>query len=412
MNKASLLDNILSFIADNNKYYNNIVSKNKCCLNNFPLLTRDELQINGKNICDLNKLQRKTLYTTSSSGSTGKPVTVYWNHNNYLTSMRTLWQRRNNYYGITPLSRKLEFTCVNDIIKSSHPQYKIDNNTVLSFQCSSLNSQTSIIEACNIIEKFQPEWIYIQPSILKKIIYVIKNKNLNIPKSIKYIECIGEILYDDLREEILEVFNYPSVASMYGSEEMNGIAIECPYHNMHIISDNVYVECYSDGHCHETGYGEIVITNLRNYAQPLIRYLQGDIVEIAPPIKCLCGYYNDKIIKKISGRVRENIFIELDNLELDNFILNDCIRITNKKLNNIIIKYKFIFYKSLCELLSLIYVKDKLLCDEKNIVESIKDFFQNKGYNNLKVNVEILNMIYDEKNELKSNKYMTFEIRD
>ena len=50
------------------------------------------------------------------------------------------------------------------------------------------------------------------------------------------------MLFDDLREQTSNVFKHALIANMYGSEEMNGIAIECPFHNMHVISENVYVE--------------------------------------------------------------------------------------------------------------------------------------------------------------------------
>ena len=408
-----ILKETLDYILKSNSYYTYTVGVNNGNLNEFPLLTRAELQKNGKSIIsDLYKSKINELFTTSSSGSTGMPVVVYWDHAHYLISMRTLWKRRSKYYGITPLSKKLEFTLLTDIIKSPGPQYRIDkNNTVLSFKSSSLNSLSSITEAWHMVEKFEPEWIYVQPSVLKRILYVIEKEQLNIPSSIRYIECVGEILFDDLREQTLNVFRYSVVANMYGSEEMNGIAIECPYHNMHVISENVHVECCIAGKCCDDGVGEIVITQLCNRAQPLVRYLQGDVVEMTSPIQCRCGY-NDKIIKRIYGRVRESVLIEPDNLELNNLVLFDCIRLANKKLNNLVLKYKFYYYKSQNKLYGITYVNDKSCWLENEVTEFIRNFFYAKGYHSCVIEIVVKDASVKDITTHDCNKHMSFEIRD
>ena len=270
---------------------------------------------------------------------------------------------------------------------------------------------SAIIEAWHLVETFEPEWIYVQPSVLKKILYVLEKKRLSIPSSIRYIECVGEMLFDDLREQTSNVFKHALIANMYGSEEMNGIAIECPFHNMHVISENVYVECSAAGKCYDEGVGEIVITQLRNRVQPLVRYLQGDIVEMTSPVQCRCGYH-DKIIKKIYGRVRESILIEPDNLELNNFVLFDCIRLTNKKLNHSVLKYKFYYYKSQNRLCGVTYVSNKTCWLEKEIKGCIKNYLYTKGYHFCAIEIVVKDTLPEDIITHDCNKHMSFVIYD
>lgn len=401
------LEKIIEYAANKNAYYRNKLSKAGCTLDGFELLDRSTLQQYGMDIIsDSYKHKVNELFITHSSGSTGVPITVYWDHSDYLVSMRTLWERRRKYYGITPLSKKIQFTMATNL-QSPCLQYKFDKTyTVLSFESSSMNSKENMLSTWKLINRFQPEWIYVQPSVLKQLIETAICNNIRAPRSIRYIECIGEMLYSELRITAADFFHNAQIASMYGSEEMNGIGIECPYHKMHIISDNVYAEIYSDGICSEYGEGDAVITHLRNYAQPLIRYMQGDIINLTAPIKCECGY-EDKIIDKIIGRVRERVFLENDGVEINNFILNDCIRIINQKYGDTIKGYKFKFYKSQCVLSALLYTD----CEDEILFCRIKEFITlylyNKNVKNVRLNFEF--KMYD-KYEAVMNKYRTFEV--
>ena len=65
---------------------------------------------------------------------------------------------------------------------------------------------------------------------------------------------------------------------MYGSEEINGIAYECPKHHMHVLEDNVFIEVKTNKGIFRHGEGEAIITNLNNFGMPLIRYNQGDVI--------------------------------------------------------------------------------------------------------------------------------------
>ncbi len=401
------LKKIIEFTLDENSFYRNLVLNTERKIDSFPLLSRDVLQLHCKEIVSDSYKQRiNELFITQSSGSLGIPITVYWSQSDYLISMRTLWERRRVYYGITPLSKKVQFTMTTNL-QSERLQYKFDKKcTVLSFESSSLNSKTNILGAWKLIEQFQPEWMYIQPSILHQLIENAICHNIKVPKSIRYIECIGELLYDDLRISAMKFFYDVKIASMYGSEEMNGIGIECPYHRMHVISKNVYVEVARNGVCYEYGEGDVIVTHLKNFAQPLVRYMQGDRINLELPVKCECGY-EDKIISKIRGRIRESTLIDNDGVEINNFILCDCIRIINQKYSDVIKKYKFEFYKSKCMLLAILYTDS----DDPIMISRIKEFIVSYLYNK---NIKSIHFAFEfnayDRYEAITNKHRIFEV--
>jgi phenylacetate-CoA ligase len=101
------------------------------------------------------------------------------------------------------------------------------------------------------------------------------------------IICSAEVLTEENRRLIEEVFGCP-VFNRYGSREFAMIASECEAHQgMHINAENLLVETISEG-CSCTGEdGELVITDLRNFAMPMIRYRIRDVGRIKQT-SCSC----------------------------------------------------------------------------------------------------------------------------
>lgn len=96
-------------------------------------------------------------------------------------------------------------------------------------------------------------------------------------------------LHDFERQMIQDVFRCP-VTNRYGCEEVSLIACECPAHaGMHINVDSVFVEILDGDRPAEPGQpGDVVITDLSNFAMPLIRYRVGDVARWSAG-ECPCG---------------------------------------------------------------------------------------------------------------------------
>ena len=109
------------------------------------------------------------------------------------------------------------------------------------------------------------------------------------------------ILHDWQRRRIETVFGC-RVTNRYGCEEVSLVACECAEHRgLHVNSDSVLVETIVDGRPARFGEaGSIVITDLSNFAMPLIRYQVGD-VGVLSDRACPCGR-GLPLLEAIEGR--------------------------------------------------------------------------------------------------------------
>jgi phenylacetate-CoA ligase len=95
------------------------------------------------------------------------------------------------------------------------------------------------------------------------------------------------------------------VFETYGSREFMLMATECPAHQgLHISSENLVLELIKDGRAVAPGQvGEVVVTDLHNYAQPFIRYQNGDLAAMAQG-SCPCGRGLPRLAR-LEGRLLE-----------------------------------------------------------------------------------------------------------
>ena len=119
----------------------------------------------------------------------------------------------------------------------------------------------------------------------------------------------AETLFEKDKEKIEEAFGLP-VFNRYGSREFGDIAQECEERRgLHICSENVFVEILADGKpVTGSGEGEIVVTDLNNFAMPMIRYRTGDSASFSE-IFCNCGR-GLPLLDKVNGRVSAMILTE------------------------------------------------------------------------------------------------------
>ena len=111
----------------------------------------------------------------------------------------------------------------------------------------------------------------------------------------------GEQLYDWQKEIIQKAFS-TDVYNFYGSREFSIIAHECKKHEgLHIMAENLIVEVVNKkGENVYDEEGELVITDLSNFAFPFIRYKILDRA-ILTKKKCSCGI-NLPLLKSVQGR--------------------------------------------------------------------------------------------------------------
>jgi phenylacetate-CoA ligase len=104
------------------------------------------------------------------------------------------------------------------------------------------------------------------------------------------INAAGETLTDAARRHIATSFGCP-VSNYYGSSEAVGLTFECKHCQLHVNSDWYLLEPVDEEN-RPVPTGQlscaVLVTNLANRVQPLIRYKMGDRVMLSPDL-CPCG---------------------------------------------------------------------------------------------------------------------------
>ena len=99
----------------------------------------------------------------------------------------------------------------------------------------------------------------------------------------KGIFTTAEVLLPEWRERIEATFGC-KVGDNYGCAECCDPGIECEHGSMHMAVESVAVDTAPGS----DGLPELLLTDLHNWSQPLIRYRVGDLVEPSDARSCAC----------------------------------------------------------------------------------------------------------------------------
>lgn len=251
----------------------------------IPPLTRDELRDNFENIKAFN-VSKKYCHKATTSGSTGPPVSVYHDKRHPETPIR--W-RILNWWGVQPWENQAF------IYRFKKSFYKDFKNKIMWWP-----TQRVFLAAANLTErklnKFIRKFNKLQPALLQGYVdvvfevalYILDN-NIKI-HSPKMVWVTSAPLFEDQRELIEKAFGAP-VCDQYGNTEILLIAAECPEQNgLHIMQDTVHIEFVDENNqpVPADTTGKILLTDLTNYAFPIIRYEIGDEGKYLD-YQCKCG---------------------------------------------------------------------------------------------------------------------------
>ena len=154
-----------------------------------------------------------------------------------------------------------------------------------------------------LMRRFKPEIVRGYASSVYMVAKYILEKGLDDLRP-KAVITSAESLLDIYRRTIEKAFGC-EVFDYYGSREIGAIAAECEEHcGYHISAENVVLEFVREGeHVSAEESGEILITNLRNFGMPFIRYAIGDVGKLSDEA-CACGR-GLPLMKSIEGRVSQ-----------------------------------------------------------------------------------------------------------
>ncbi len=171
-----------------------------------------------------------------------------------------------------------------------------------------LNYMSTMTKPEELIDKINAKMLTIimaPPSMLRILINL--SKKIKMP--IKMIVSYAEVLEKEEKEKIEKAFNCKVTEIYQASEGQLGSTCKCG--NLHINEDLVFVELYDEegNVIDEPGKmaSRMLVTNLVNNAQPLIRYEMNDLIVLGE--KCPCGSAF-RVIEKILGRHDDVLYLK------------------------------------------------------------------------------------------------------
>ncbi len=230
-----------------------------------------------------------------SSGSSGIPVRIV---KTQLTQL--MWQaltlRYHDWsgtlggrlaavrYGVGITHDAPDWGLPSSVFRATGPMRRIDVTATLDHQAQLLAS-------------FEPDVVQGFPSNIEALIAT----NAEALSSVSTFLTIGETVSESLRTDLSAA---GSVYDCYSAEEIGYIALQCPeLPGYHIMAESLIVEIVDiqGNRCAPGETGRVIVSDLHNFAMPVIRYDTGDFAEAGG--KCACGR-GLPTLNRIRGRWR------------------------------------------------------------------------------------------------------------
>lgn len=250
---------------------------------------------------DKNQIQK-----VQTSGSTGEPFVTYaekkqlemrwaatqrsleWTGYQFGDRQVRLWHK---YLGMKPLEVIKEIIDAKLSRRRFIPVYEITDENLGAYVKQIMKYKPAILdgyaESFNLIARF-----------LKR--------NSYFGHTPKGIMSSAQSLPEESRRIIEDTFHC-GVFDKYGAREFaGGLAYQCSERKgYHVVAECAIIEIIKDGRPAQPGeVGEVIVTELNNYAMPLIRYKVGDLaVAVSENQECACGR-GLPLIGEIQGRTQ------------------------------------------------------------------------------------------------------------
>lgn len=168
-----------------------------------------------------------------------------------------------------------------------------------------LDNATDLAVQIEEVRRFRPNSLILYPTNLAAMIDRLDEKGIALP-DLERVRTIGETLPDALRETAAQRLGI-ELRDCYSSEELGYLAIECPLGGLyHLMAESLLVEVVDDAGrpCGEGETGRVLVTDLQNFASPMIRYEIGDHAEVGGHCPCGRGL---PTLRRILGRTRNMV---------------------------------------------------------------------------------------------------------
>ena len=274
--------NLLKFLPTSIPYY---ADQNISAFQNLPIISKSMLKANAR-LFRASSIP-KPITSKTTGGSTGQPITIYKDAE-AMAREQAATMRGYSWTGLVPGDRQYRMWGVPikqvALTKERIRDLLLNRRRFSAFNYTESDFKKLLIDFC----RFRPAYIYGYVSIIRDFANFITATNSScFPSWLKCVITTSEILTNIDREKIEAAFGV-RVFNEYGCGEVGTIAHECEVGNMHVNAENLIVEVL-DEEGHATNHdGRLVLTELHNRAQPLVRYDVGDYGAIDQN-DCSCG---------------------------------------------------------------------------------------------------------------------------
>ncbi|MCH7527590.1 MAG: phenylacetate--CoA ligase family protein [Planctomycetes bacterium] len=243
----------------------------------------------------------------STGGSTGEPLTIYVDRTREAYDKASR-MRTHRWFGVEPGDREV-YLWGAPIDNRRQDRLRSVRDVLLNdllLSAFDLSPKT-MREYLRRMEAFDPVCVFGYPSSLVELcrFAIREGMQQNLP-ALRAVFVTGEVLDGQQRATLSSFFKVP-IADGYGGRDFGFCAHQCAKGRMHITSEHLVVEIVdAEGHPVPTGRsGEIVVTNLDNFATPLIRYATGDIGRRLDDL-CPCGR-GLEVMDVVAGRQTDHL---------------------------------------------------------------------------------------------------------
>jgi len=270
-----------------------------------PIYKRDIQQNKSRFVCEHIPETHKPVGEVKTSGSTGEPIAVMRTAVNQL-----MWEAmafRDHQWNNRKYDGKLAAVRANIFQDITQPSWGLPVSRLYPTGASlGMNVSSDIDHIMKKLQEFQPNLLVIHAGVLMEMVITWERQGFDLP-SLQHVKNIGCMIPDGLRERLKNLCGL-EIQDNYSSSEVGGIAIQCSEGGLlHVLEETVYVEILrEDGTACDVGEtGRVVVTDLHNFAAPMIRYDLGDYAEVGSV--CSCGR-TLSTIKSIVGRDRNTFW--------------------------------------------------------------------------------------------------------
>jgi len=273
-------------------------------LNKLPILTKEIVNKNFNELYARN-YSKEEFILSSTGGSTAAPMKFYidkkWDACNMAAAYRS-W----SWAGYKLGNKMVYLWSAPQDLKQSSNMDKVRNYLLRTITLDAFNlTEENMNKYAKILTRFKPKVINTYASVMFTFSEYIKKIDIDTINP-KAILTTADMLYDYKRKSIEQAFNC-EVFDYYSGRDTTLQAAECPEHfGYHLSIENAVVE-FMKGKEHVASgeTGNLIITDLCNYAMPFIRYEIGDLGAPSDE-RCPCGR-NLPIMKSLKGRTYDYI---------------------------------------------------------------------------------------------------------